>query len=186
MMKDIFECFDQLNWTPSVELHEDKFNKDILLGLLKTVSCLTGIEHVEEHDRRNSEAVPFFGWGACGISCSQIDGHCKSDLIFRKDQLFLLIENKLIRNGKNEEYNIKNALVQTIEYLNLYKVAGAVLLIFDAGRAKDREWDGNKEEKLINCLNSEYPLCVVRIREGYDTKIYYKDKVRQAARSVRK
>lgn len=176
-IKDIYECFKQLNWPSSIDLHEDKFNKDNLMELLRTSSCLMDIEHVEEKDFRNSEALPFFGWGACGKTFSQIDGQVKSDLIFKKDGVLLLVENKLIRDGKNEECNIKNALVQTIEYLNLYKVAGGILLIFDAGRARGREWVTNKEENLINCLISEYPLCVVRIREKYETKIYYYDKV---------
>lgn len=47
----------------------------------------------------------------------EFDGHSQSDCLFRKNSLTILIENKIIREGKKEECNIKNAMVQTIEYL---------------------------------------------------------------------
>ncbi len=175
-LKPIFDCFVQLKWPASIDTTEPEFNKDLLLNLLKQMDCLSDLEHIDEKELRNPDALPLFGWGGCGKNFSKINGNVKSDLTFKKDGISILVENKLIRNGKNEECNIKNAIVQTIEYLNLYKVAGALLLIFDAGRAKDREWENSAEKKLLDSLLSNYPLCIVRIRKDCETKIYYEDR----------
>ena len=172
-MNRIFQAFESLAWPEGTDMHEDKFNKEKLHAVLKSVDCLCDIEIVDEKSIRRAEAVPFFGWAACGTSLNRIDGHSQSDCLFRKNSLNILIENKIIREGKKEECNIKNAMVQTIEYLNLYNVSGAILLIFDDGRAKERNWDNSQEQRLINCLISEYPFCVVRIRRNEKTRVYF-------------
>ena len=172
-MCKIFQAFEGLTWPDGTNLHEDKFNKTKLFDVLKSVSSLSDIEMIDEKDIRRDAAVPFFGWGAIGENQDKIDGHVKSDYSFKKNELNLLIENKIVRYGKKEEDNIKNALVQTIEYLNLYDVSGAILLIFDDGRAKQQDWDNRQEQRLIKCLTSEYPICVVRIRRGKSTCTYF-------------
>jgi hypothetical protein len=171
LLRKIFICFQHIKWPNSIDEREDKFNKDKLLNLIKSITALSDIQLVQECGLRRKEALPFFGWGAVGDEKTQINGNVKSDLTFRKGEINLIIENKLICKGK-EDY-IKNSLVQTVEYLNLYNVAAAILLIFDAGRAKDREWDNYPENTLIRCLTSNYPICVVRVRERDSTRIYY-------------
>ena len=83
----------------------------------------------------------------------------------------MFIENKIIRRGR--ECDIKNALVQVIEYLNLYDVPVAALLIFDDGVGIGREWQqGTAEHTVIACLTERYPFCVARLRRGRDTCAY--------------
>jgi hypothetical protein len=173
-MNQIFQAFTGLKWHGETNMHEDKFNADKLCHALSSVDYFSNIKIIDEKNKRRNKATPFFGWAACGSSLDRIDGNSKADFIFQKNDLNILIENKIIRDGKNEECNIKNALVQTIEYLNLYDVSGAIALIFDDGRAKERDWAGGQEEKLINCLTVEYPICIVRVRDGKKTCVYYK------------
>jgi hypothetical protein len=169
---NIFQAFKGLTWPDLIDLSEDKFNKNKLYNLLKSVPDLSDIEMINEKDIRRNAALPFFGWGASRENLDKIDAHVTSDLSFKKGEINLLIENKLVRDDKNED-SIKNALVQTIEYLNLYNVSGAILLVFDDGRAKKREWENNPEEHLIKCLTSKYPFCVVRIRKDKRTCVYF-------------
>jgi hypothetical protein len=141
--------------------------------LLNSVRELNGVEAVSDRELRNNSATPFFGYRASETDPQVMSNRGGTDLLFRKDGINFFIENKLVRYGKNEECNIKNSFVQAIEYLNLYRVDAAIVFIFDAGRAKDREWDNSAEHKLIECLIVNYPICVVRIREKCPTKVYY-------------
>ena len=116
-MNRIFQAFEGLAWQDGTDMHEDKFNKEKLHEVLKSVDCLSDIEIIDEKSIRRAEAIPFFRWAACGESLNRIDGHSQSDCLFRKNNLNILIENKIIRGGKKEECNIKNAMVQTIARL---------------------------------------------------------------------
>ena len=172
-LEDIFRAFHGLNWPNDTDLSEERFNKNKLPDLIKSLDSLSDISDEKEIDVRNKLAVPFFGWGANRKNSNIINGKVKSDYFFKEDAISLLIENKIV--FEKAECNIKNALVQTIEYLNLYKVVGAILLIFDDGCAKNREWN-KQEERLINCLTSEYPVGLVRVRKDKRTCIWFKDK----------
>lgn len=166
---NVFQAFNDTPWPDSTTLSENDFNKDVLPTILRSISFLSDIEIVEKKNFKNfirNPVIPFFGWGATSRgNASQRPLDC----MFQKYGVNFLVENKIIRGN---EYECANGLVQTIGYLNLYDVSGAVLLIFDDGRAKHREWN-EQEERLIRCLTAEYPLCVVRIREGKETRIYF-------------
>jgi hypothetical protein len=180
-VNNIYEEFKGLTWPDGTELPEDKFNKTRLRDILTSLQSLSNISEVNESSVRCESAFPFFGWGAKARRPNSITRHIKSDYLFTHNSTYLLIENKIIRDGKLEECNIKNALVQVIEYLNVYDVSGAILLVFDDGRAKERDWRSGQEEKLINCLTSAYPFCVVRVRRAKDTCIYYKNAAQPVA-----
>jgi len=96
----------------------------------------------------------------------------QTDLLFSFGNHNFFVENKIVRN---RECDIKNSLVQGVEYLNLYDVSVGIVLIFDGGRGKNPEWEGGKEVVLINALTEAFPLCVVRVREHCETKIYFKE-----------
>ncbi len=169
----LFDNFRGINWPSSIQISEDSFNKNDLLPLLNNVPELIGIEEVSESELRDNSSTPFFGYRASKDDPQVMSNRGGTDLLFRKDGINLFIENKLIRRG-GEECNIKNSFVQAVEYLNLYTVDAAIVMIFDAGRAKDREWeDSPAEHELIQCLTTQYPMCVVRIREKFQTRVYY-------------
>lgn len=71
-MNRIFQAFEGLAWPEGTDMHEDKFNKEKLHTVLKSVDCLCDIEIVDEKSIRRAEAVPFFGWAACGTSLNRI------------------------------------------------------------------------------------------------------------------
>ena len=169
----LFENFRGINWPSSIQIPENSFNKNDLLPLLNNVTELIGIEEVSESELRDNNSPPFFGYRASKRDPQVMSNRGGTDLLFKKDGINLFIENKLVRHSRNEECNIKNSFVQAVEYLNLYTVDASIVLIFDAGRAKDREWDDSPEHELIQCLTTKYPMCVVRIRENYLTKVYY-------------
>ncbi len=85
----------------------------------------------------------------------------------------VLVEVKYIRvkprkNGKpaGNEYDIKNALAQVVEQALCKNYPEAVLLVIDAGRARDREWD-EREKKFISMFQNNpfaVRLSVVRVR----------------------
>ena len=150
---------------------EPAFNRDGLLAAVKRAPDFLSLSPNPQRDCRRRDAVPFFGASAKKDNQSVIDGRSKTDLVFSWSGTRMFIENKIIRSGR--ECDIKNALVQVVEYLNLYDVPVAALLIFDEGRGSDREWQqGTAEHTVIACLTERYPFCVARLRRGKDTFVY--------------
>lgn len=130
------------------------------------------IEAAEEQTMRSSAARPFFGWGTCICTDDRvrISRKVKTDATFQLNGTKCFIENKIIQPGR--ECDIKNAIVQAIEYLNLYEVMLGALLILDAGKGSAADWRGHEEGRLLVTLTSEYPLCVVRVRERQATEVF--------------
>jgi len=80
----------------------------------------------------------------------------------------IIIEVKYIRNsnGQHNECDIKNGLSQIIEQAVCKNVKHAILLIIDAGRARNRGWN-DIERKFISMFQQNpfnINLKVIRIR----------------------
>jgi hypothetical protein len=161
-------AFRAICWPNGSLPRETRFNKESLLSLLQRASDLASLEDVPEKGQRRENAKPFFGASALASNLSVVHWRSRTDLVAKWNGTFIFVENKIIRAAR--ECDIKNALVQAVEYLGLYNVSLAVVLVFDQGRAKDREWDTNSSEyALIACLARRYPILVVRVREGHNT-----------------
>lgn len=170
IIRKLFKSLQLLSWPADLGSNEDHFNRTRLLNLLNQLDGLGTIQVVNESDLiRRQNATPFFGWGKNKVS-NTISGHLKADLLFSFGDFNFFVENKIVTN---RECDIKNSLVQGIEYLNLYDVSVGIVLIFDSGRGKEQEWEEGKEAVLINALTKAFPLCVVRVREQFNTKIYF-------------
>ena len=166
----ICRAISGLRW-PNVNIgSETHFNRENLEGILKSTSGFEDIQIVEQSTLRHSNALALFGWGAKTRNAN-ISRRVKTDMTFKKGQCDFFIENKLIKKGR--ECDIKNALVQAVEYLNVYVVDIGIVLLFDRGRGKDIDWGCHPEEKLVKALTSVYPLCIVRVRENQRTQAYY-------------
>ena len=102
-------------------------NEDQLLEALSFAKCC----HLEK-DSPSRNAL--FGYGSL-----KSDYHPKCP----KNDKKLIIEVKYIRktDSSHNEYDIKNALSQIIEQAICKKSKNAILLIIDAGRARDRMWN---------------------------------------------
>lgn len=166
----------RLRWPDVAIGNEVSFNRDALAPILRSTKGLADIEIVDQSKLRLSSALPFFGWGAYTDSnrSEKIHGKVRTDLTFTKGQCTFFVENKIVQNGR--ECDIKNALVQAVEYLNLYTVALGIVLIFDDGRGRNRAWRGHPEEGLIEVLTCAYPICVVRVCPNRSTETYYDPK----------
>jgi len=139
---------DHLNKTENNLLNEIQFESELNL----------------EKDSLNGAAL--FGYGSL-----------KPDYHPKKDKN-IIIEVKYIRiktteNGNHyNECDIKNALSQIIEQAVCKKARNAILLILDAGRAREREWNA-MEGKFISMFQQNpfnINLKVVRIRILEDGK----------------
>ena len=64
------------------------------------------------------------------------------DFFSATNSIDAVIEVKLIKKGN--ECDIKNGLAQVIEQALCYNKKVAVLLVFDCGNAKDRDWNENE------------------------------------------
>ncbi len=178
VIQELFSALGRLNWPYSLGSNEVSFNQTSLFPMLASLQGLGGsIEAINQNRLRRVTARPFFGWGASGNNRMSIHGNVKTDLTFRFRDLYFYIENKILRPGNKNyrECDIKNSLVQIVEYLNLYDVSAGVLLIFDGSKGKSMDWNSNAEEVLINTLTSSYPMCVVRVRQNHQTRVYFND-----------
>ena len=172
VISKLFKSLQLLSWPADLGANEDHFNRTRLFNLLNQLDGLGSIQVINESNRiRRQNATPFFGWGKNKLS-NTISGHLKTDLLFSFGDHNFFVENKIITN---RECDIKNSLIQGIEYLNVYHVSVGIVLIFDGGRGKEQEWEGGKEAVLINALTKAFPLCVVRVREQFNTKTYFSE-----------
>jgi len=172
----VWRGLGRLRWPSGPIGKEVRFNLADLAPILRSAKGLENIQTVDKTNLRRSSAFPFFGWGAYTASngSEKIRGNVGTDLTFKKGPCTFFVENKIVKKGR--ECNIKNALGQAVEYLNLYTVTLGIVLIFDAGRGKDAEWRCRPEERLINVFTSAYPICVVRVRLNRHTETYYDPK----------
>jgi hypothetical protein len=169
----ICRSLNGLRWPNGGIGTERKFNRACLTEIFHLTPGLEDIEVINQSTIRRSNASPFFGWGASSGSSGGaiVTGRVKTDQTYKKGPFVFFVENKLIKRCR--ECDVKNALVQAVEYLNLYDVDFGIVLLFDGGRGSNLEWQCRPEEKLIRTLISVYPICVVRVRENEPTISYY-------------
>ena len=145
---------------------ENILKKNLLQNEVPLLTSLN-FENALNLEKDSSSGNALFGYGSL-----------KSDYRLKDDE-DIIVEVKYIRISDKKsgtqfnECDIKNALSQIIEQAVCKKVNKAILLIIDAGRAKDRDWNVI-ERKFISMFQQNpfhITLSVVRIRVNND--IFY-------------
>ena len=157
----VYKFLTKAKWPKDLPTTEEDFNKNQLKDYIKNI--LSGTWQLKNRKDYTKVEMGLFGYG-----CRSNPKH-KADFLFSFGEKKYFVENKIIRVGK--ECNIKNGLVQAVEYLHLYcyKLLG-IYLVFDGGRGKGKDWDiSTPEYKLIHTITNAYEdMCVVRVRKLED------------------
>jgi hypothetical protein len=162
------EALAELRWPDFQLSDEDTFNRTRLPDYCRTVWRPAEMTVVEQSSLKRLRAGPFFGWGVSDEQ-PQRGRRVEPDLTFKTGPNAFLVENKIIR--ERGECEIKNSLVQVVEYLWRYEVDAGILLILDEGRGASMDWHSGPEQRLIDAITVAYPICVARIRKNRATYI---------------